>query len=165
MPHHTEQVRWGLIMPSGVYIRTEEIKSKISQGHKKLHKVKSYGFQKENTYWQHPECIKSRFGKENKPSNYKYGVGNYSITKNLVLKNYGNELPKCVDCGFNDVRCLEIDHINNDGAKERKKIFGNSKMAGGAFYRWLIKNNYPKGYQVLCKNCNWLKYLKTRTRS
>ena len=74
-----------------------------------------------------------------------------------VLKHYGGENPKYKNCGFNKIECLDIDHINNDGAKQRKKIKGTS-----AFYRWLINNNFPKGYQLLCKNCNWLKYLKSK---
>jgi hypothetical protein len=31
-------------------------------------------------------------------------------------------------------------------------------MSGGLeFYRWLIKNNYPEGYQTLCMNDQFIK--------
>jgi hypothetical protein len=67
-----------------------------------------------------------------------------------VLKHYSPEL-KCARCGFNDVRALSIDHINGGGSRHIKKI-GASK-----FYRWLKKNNYPSGFQVLCMNCQFIK--------
>lgn len=44
-----------------------------------------------------------------------------------------------------------IDHINGNGSKHRKKL-NNTDM-----YRWLIKNKYPEGFQVLCMNCNFAK--------
>jgi hypothetical protein len=43
---------------------------------------------------------------------------------------------------------LGIDHINGGGTKHRKEI----KNFG--IYKWLIDNNYPLGYRVLCHNCN-----------
>lgn len=49
---------------------------------------------------------------------------------------------------------LQIDHINNDG-KEHRKASGCG--SGEAMYRWLKKNNYPAGFQVLCCNCNYAK--------
>ena len=54
-------------------------------------------------------------------------------------------------------RALAIDHISNDGVAQREK-FGI--RSGVHFYRWLIKNNYPEGYQTLCRNCNWIKRIE-----
>jgi len=67
-----------------------------------------------------------------------------------VLSHYSPDL-KCSGCGFSDTRALSIDHIKGDGAKHRKKI-GNVDL-----YRWLRKKNFPKGFQVLCFNCQWIK--------
>lgn len=75
-----------------------------------------------------------------------------------IIQHYGGKFPKCVKCGFDNIKCLEIDHINNDGAKQRKKVGGNEEL-----FRWIVKNNFPKDYQLLCRNCNWLKYLKYLT--
>lgn len=73
--------------------------------------------------------------------------------KLAVLSHYSPDL-KCSGCGFSDIRALSIDHIKGDGAKHRKKI-GNAD-----FYQWIIKNNFPKGFQVLCFNCQWIKRVK-----
>lgn len=80
--------------------------------------------------------------------------------KIMVLQHYGDEVLECAKCGIKNIDCLEIDHINNQGARERRKLFGSQGGSGTSFYLWLIRNDFPKGYQVLCKNCNWLKYLK-----
>ena len=65
-----------------------------------------------------------------------------------VLVAYGNI---CACCGEDRIEFLSIDHINGGGNKERKKL----KLSGGvSFYQYLRKNNFPKGYRVLCHNCN-----------
>lgn len=71
-----------------------------------------------------------------------------------VLNAYSNGKPKCKCCGEKEIKFLAIDHINNDGNKERKKL----KFWGYKFYLWLKRNNFPQnGYQVLCHNCNMAK--------
>ena len=46
---------------------------------------------------------------------------------------------------------MSIDHINNDGYKHRELTnIGN----GSTTYFWLIKNNFPDDFQILCMNCN-----------
>lgn len=74
--------------------------------------------------------------------------------KNRVMAHYGNGESKCVSCGFSDINALSIDHVNGNGSSHRKEV-----GSGGRFYHWLIRNNYPLGFQVLCYNCNWLKRL------
>ena len=66
-----------------------------------------------------------------------------------IFVHYGGNPPQCACCGERHIEFLTIDHINNDGAKHRKET-GN----GDRFYRWLVKNNFPDGLQVLCWNCN-----------
>jgi len=72
--------------------------------------------------------------------------------KGIVLSHYGGQ---CAICGETNPSFLCIDHINNDGAEHRKKVGGGLK-----FYRWLMRNNFPSGFQVLCWNHNWLKHLR-----
>lgn len=65
----------------------------------------------------------------------------------IVLTHYGGKPPKCKCCGESHFEFLSIDHINGDGAKERR-IYG-SKLAYS-----LIRRGFPKGYRILCHNCN-----------
>jgi hypothetical protein len=66
--------------------------------------------------------------------------------KDLLIQHGG----KCVHCGIDNLDVLDFDHINNDGHKDsRKNII------------FLVKQD-PSRFQVLCKNCNWLKELTRR---
>ena len=73
--------------------------------------------------------------------------------KLTVLDHYGK---MCAECGFSDLRALQIDHVNDNGAEERKAL-GGQKFSGWKFYEWLIKQGLPDGYQTLCANCNNIK--------
>lgn len=71
-----------------------------------------------------------------------------------VIEGYGGKC-NCLGCNIDAIEFLTIDHINNDGAKDRRQ---NGNKSGGKLYRWLIKNNFPKdNYQLLCYNCNCAK--------
>lgn len=75
--------------------------------------------------------------------------GNQRLRK-IIFEYYGM---KCVCCGETEYKFLSIDHIEGGGNKHRKSLgFGASTM-----YSWLKKNNFPKGFQVLCHNCNQAK--------
>lgn len=62
-----------------------------------------------------------------------------------VIKEYGG---KCTCCGETFIEFLSMNHKNNDGAEHRRKI-GRSNL-----YNWLIKNGFPKEFEVMCMNCN-----------
>ena len=68
----------------------------------------------------------------------------------IVLNHYSNNLLQCNCCNTKVIEFLAIDHINGGGSQHRKIHKGN-------IYRWLIKNNFPEGYQILCHNCNQAK--------
>jgi hypothetical protein len=69
--------------------------------------------------------------------------------KDQVFDAYGGYICKC--CGEDEPMFFSIDHIDNNGATERKS--GLYLGSGTAFYQWLRKNKFPSGYQVLCMNC------------
>lgn len=79
-------------------------------------------------------------------------LNNRKQLKIQVLSHYSNDNdnPTCKTCGENHIEFLEIDHINGGGREHRKQLH----LYGNVLYRWLIKNNYPSGFQVLCSNCN-----------
>ncbi len=71
-----------------------------------------------------------------------------------VISIYTNGKNQCVECHNEDITCLTLDHVNENGAEHRKQI----KLSGNGMYLWVIKNNYPKIFQVLCMNCNYRKH-------
>lgn len=65
-----------------------------------------------------------------------------------IFNHYCNYDIKCNCCGERQIEFLSIDHINNDGYQNRKRT-------GFRLYVWIIKNNFPPIFQILCMNCNW----------
>jgi len=69
--------------------------------------------------------------------------------KIIVFKKYSGEVPKCACCGESNMKFLTIDHMIGKGIDQRKEgIYGVTLIT------WLIKNDFPPGFQVLCFNCN-----------
>lgn len=127
----------------------------MSRSSKEYSKKYMRGYMRE--YWKNnPEKYKTHKEKMKLNMRKKYKAGcnrHYKQKIRLqVLTHYGGNPPKCACCGETIVIFLVIDHINNDGAKQRKSVASGSQM-----YYWLRKNNFPEGYQVLCRNCNWAK--------
>lgn len=73
-----------------------------------------------------------------------------------VIAHYSKRSSCCACCGISDIDVLGIDHINGGGNQHRKQI------GKDATYLWLVKNNFPEGFQVLCHNCNMSKWLNGR---
>ncbi len=66
--------------------------------------------------------------------------------RETVLAHYGGF---CKCCGEDTFEFLALDHINGGGEKHRAEVGQGSNMIG-----WIIQNNFPDGFQVLCHNCN-----------
>lgn len=64
--------------------------------------------------------------------------------KELVYRGYG---AKCACCGETGPKFLTLDHVNNDGFKDRHR-----RMVD--VYREIIKNHFPPTFQIMCFNCN-----------
>uniref|UniRef100_A0A6M3K8C1 Uncharacterized protein n=1 Tax=viral metagenome TaxID=1070528 RepID=A0A6M3K8C1_9ZZZZ len=75
--------------------------------------------------------------------------------KLVVLDYYSRGALKCTHCGIDDIDVLTIDHINGGGHQDRL-------VNGSKTYRYLINQDFPEGYQVLCFNCNWKKRLNQK---
>jgi hypothetical protein len=58
--------------------------------------------------------------------------------------------PACVLCGFDSRAALQFDHTNGDGAAFRRQ---NRHSTGKSLALFLRKRGWPKGYRVLCANC------------
>jgi hypothetical protein len=61
---------------------------------------------------------------------------------------------KCIHCGIRDYRCMQIDHINDDGYRDSLDTAG--------ICRKIIKGD-KEGYQLLCANCNWIKLYNSKS--
>lgn len=69
-------------------------------------------------------------------------------TKLAVIEAYG---AKCACCAETLFEFLTIDHIHNDGRRDRL-----NGIYGLKFYRWLLRNGCPKDrFRLLCMNCNF----------
>jgi hypothetical protein len=82
---------------------------------------------------------------KNKAQLQKYFANRYYTLKEKVFVILGSE---CSNCGCNDKRILQVDHVNGHGYSERK----TSKKIP---FKNIEKN--PEKYQILCPNCNWIK--------
>ncbi len=69
--------------------------------------------------------------------------------RKTVISHYSQGGNCCECCGEDMYQFLTLDHINNDGAEHRKQIGGSHELVD-----WIIKNNYPAEFQILCQNCN-----------
>lgn len=82
----------------------------------------------------------------------------YKEYRQTVINHYTNNDPKCACCGEREDLFLTIDHINNDGHKDRKSSFVSGtgrRVTGGQWvYKQIINNNFPSDIQILCYNCN-----------
>ena len=73
----------------------------------------------------------------------------YKKLKLSCIDHYSNGSMQCACCGENHMDFLTMDHVNGGGMKHRREV-----AAGKYIYRWIVKNNFPNLFQVLCFNCN-----------
>ena len=144
------------------YIRNNNNKCKekscvninITMGYCKIHynNNRLYGHPlgkfKGNSQCRYKDCIKKL-----KQTNYcQNHTRKLRIIKERVrlMKLLGGVL--CNRCKINDYRCLQFDHINGGGTKDKKNHNGHLHI------KYLNNPNLAKKIlQVLCANCNWIK--------
>ena len=86
--------------------------------------------------------------RNNAPKHRAKSIHQRSKMKHKVYDAYGGFL--CACCGETEPKFLSIDHVDNNGAEHRKKI----GEGGDRLLRWLVANQFPEGFQILCANCN-----------
>ena len=69
----------------------------------------------------------------------------HTLRKDCILA-YGGI---CACCGESEFGFLTIDHINGGGRRHRKNTGGGSN-----YLREIRKLGFPRGFRVLCYNCN-----------
>lgn len=75
----------------------------------------------------------------------------YANWRAACIKSYGGQ---CVCCGCSNTKYLQLDHVNNDGAKHRREMGYGRK---GCLYKWACANGFPKRLQLMCANCHQAK--------
>ena len=117
---------------------------KYYHSHKEKRKVAYEKWKSENRayYLKQGKEYNQKHTKEKQEWNYNRRL--------LVLRNYSKKsISECQICHENKIDFLTIDHI--DGVKR------NDGRGGSRLVNYLIRNDFPDGYQILCGNCNWLK--------
>ena len=84
-----------------------------------------------------------------------FRAANVAIRAETLL-HYGEG--RCARCGQDDIRVLELDHVNGNGNGDRIARTGGCR-GGVPFYRALKAAGWPDGFQVLCANCHRIKTL------
>jgi rubrerythrin len=121
-------------------------------------------------YYQTPE-VKAREKKiRDRPENIakvkKIREGKrFNILSEYSKRLSNSDIPCCRCCGLNShLDFLEIDHITGkkqmDSIPELVAIGYSSKLGSINLINWIIKNDFPDGFQILCRNCNFTKGMK-----
>lgn len=115
--------------------------SRSREAHKKAYKLDPEKYRKRSTDWiknnrKIAEIMWRRSGKKYREKQ-----------RMMALKKYGD---KCACCGEKEYKFLSFDHINGGGNKHRK-------IVGVKTVKYIIKNNFPAIFQILCHNCNLAK--------
>ncbi len=74
--------------------------------------------------------------------------------RRVVFAHYSNNTFKCACCGESEQDFLVIDHIAGNGNEHRRAVFGRTAAGGQTMHSWLVKQGFPRGFQLLCSNCN-----------
>jgi len=106
---------------------------------------------RQNPLSTNPNTIAMReWRSKNKDHYSKYQADYKRKRRKMVYDHYGSI---CACCGESQFEFLSIDHSNGGGTKHRLQ----DKIRGAAMIDWIIRNNYPEDFQVLCHNCNQAK--------
>lgn len=128
--------------------------------------------EKETIFGKDKRCLscnrkrRIKFYKKNQIKEKEKSLAKYHLNRDAILarnKNYYKQIKekvfeyyggyKCNCCGENGKEFLTIDHIDGGGNTHRKSMGGR----GTYIYNWIIKNNFPPMFQILCYNCNLAK--------
>jgi transketolase len=122
------------------------------QNNKEYFKEKHKNYRKEHK--EQLNKYSKNYHNEHKEYRNKYQKEYFRLLRIKVLKKYGSKCanPYNINHGnfLNDIRCLQIDHVNGNGSKERKNIMLS------LFLKKVLADK-EGNYQLLCANCNFIK--------
>lgn len=95
---------------------------------------------------RYPNC-KDCYKKSRTPRQESIRAGRRDWNKRIRLEAIYHYGGKCRCCGEKQIEFLAIDHIQGGGRQHRKEIKTPLPY-------WLKRNGFPKGFRILCHNCN-----------
>lgn len=101
-------------------------------------------------FYKHPQMASGLLGSCKNccmVDNLKIAPAKRKERRNIVLSHYSGGSLLCECCHESLFEFLTIDHIGGGGAAHRKLV-SNLDL-------WLIGENFPSGFRVLCHNCNF----------
>ena len=114
-----------------------------------------------------PENMAERKERDSKPEYKAKAKERQQNARLKVLQYYSkhlskSDIPCCRCCGEKShIGFLALDHIAGrkemDSEPELVKLGYSSSLVKTALLNWIIKNNFPDGFQILCHNCNYAK--------
>jgi hypothetical protein len=139
------------------YKQTPEYKAKEKIRNQQPKRKKANLDRMRKVYQENPE-IRAEF-KKNRDTNRLKVLLAYS------KRHSNSNIPCCRCCGKNShIDFLAIDHIagiqHMDSEPELVKLGFKAKITSTALIVWLIQNDFPKGFQILCHSCNYAKGMK-----
>ena len=158
--------RWSRT-PENKAIRRERELTPKYKAKAKERRAKPENKAKQKEYDSRPER-KAYFKKYQQLPKYKAGQKEHADNIRLkVLQYYSkhlskSDIPCCRCCGEKShIGFLALDHIAGrkemDSESGLVKLGYSSSMVKTVLSNWIIKNNFPKGFQILCHNCNQAK--------
>jgi len=134
---------------------------------KREHNTRSDVRAKNKARYQTPEYKAKVKARQEIPENKANVKNAKEYTRLKVLQYYSkllskSDMPCCNCCKTNNhIAFLAIDHIAGkkqmDSEPELVKLGYSSKIHSANLSKWIFDNNFPKGFQILCHNCNQAK--------
>jgi len=148
-----------------VYSQKPEVKAKA-----KKYRQSVVAKEKVKEYLARPEIKAKTKARQSQPE-YRKKINKIRMeTRFNVLLYYSkhlsnSDIPCCNCCGENfDEDFLAVDHIRGrremDSEPALVKLGYSSKLVGKMLQSWIMKNNFPEGFQILCANCNTAKGMR-----
>jgi len=154
------------------YYQRPEVKARVKERHqtpeykanRKIRRETPANKAKQKEYSQRPEVKAKHLTRSRKPEVKAKSKLVSDNTRLKVLQIYSkrlsnSDIPCCKCCNLNShIGFLAIDHIAGrmemDSIPELVKLGYTSKFSNNQLFLWIIKNNFPDGFQILCHNCN-----------
>jgi hypothetical protein len=132
-------------------VHNKEYDKEYAKKYREIHReeIKEYNKEYVKKNWESVYAYRKKWVQEHPEARKKIKHNSIEKVRIEVLRILSNGNPVCVNCGCDDIRMLEINHINGGGYQDTKGC------RGSRFYQ-KIKQGKRKtdDLNVLCRICN-----------